>query len=341
MNKSIAVRCFLSADTGYGQMNCAILSALQKRDILTYIIPTSVDERQAPVPEELKKCFCSDHPFDSELLIQSPPYVQMDNKRTVRLTLHESTRLRPELVYNLNKAEAVITCSDWGVSCLSASGVIAPLYKVPLFVDRSKFHHMHGAYWYKYGFAFGCGGRVGPQGSPHLARKGLVDIMAGFKTAFPSDDTVRLEVKVTDTCYVPDPSDSRIHINTEFLDDMSMNEWYNMLDVYVTLSKGEGWGLMPHQALECGVPLLGLDYSGVAEFFQGVPVNYSYEQATGGYQGLWAQPDMKDFVDKLRTIRNNASLLNRTRLNIRDQGLTVDNTMNHLVPILEKHRVII
>lgn len=338
MNRSIAVRGYLSEDTGYGQLNCAIIQAFQKRDILTYIIPTVVQEHQVPISNELKKCICNEHPLDSELLISAPNF-QHTRKRTARFTMWESTRIKPEWVHYMNNEQAVITCSDWNVTSFSACGVNTPIYKVPLFINPLVFYPKQKAD--NEVFTFGCGGRVGPIGGQQLARKGIMEAIQSFKIAFPTDTNVRLKIKISNVCSIPEQEDKRIEINRDFLTNEQLAAWYRSLNLFITASRGEGWGFMQHQSVACGVPLIGVNYGGLTEFFKGISTKHTYTNA-GTFGGLWAEPNLKDLVDNMIYLRNNPSHVKSIARDISQSAsnLTIDNTMDMLLPILEAHKII-
>lgn len=44
-------------------------------------------------------------------------------------------------------------------------------------------------------------------------------------------------------------------------DESLMPEIYSMMDVYLTTTQGEGWGMPAHEAMACGVPTIGPDYA--------------------------------------------------------------------------------
>lgn len=75
---------------------------------------------------------------------------------------------------------------------------------------------------------------------------------------------------------------------------------YNAADVYVSTS-AEGFGLTIAEALACGVPAVGLDYSAVPEVLGPagalVPVASTYDNE---YDHAWAWPDEEAFGDAVR-----------------------------------------
>ena len=76
-----------------------------------------------------------------------------------------------------------------------------------------------------------------------------------------------------------------------------LNALYNAADLYVTTS-AEGFGLCIAEALACGVPAVGMDYSAVPEVIGPagtvVPVGHTYDNE---YDHKWASPDEAAFTE--------------------------------------------
>ena len=73
-----------------------------------------------------------------------------------------------------------------------------------------------------------------------------------FERAFPDEDDVRLRVKVTPKCDLPDSDDPRIEIERQFLPPPRLAEWYRSLTTFVSISHAEGFGLHLLEAMACG-----------------------------------------------------------------------------------------
>ena len=78
-----------------------------------------------------------------------------------------------------------------------------------------------------------------------------------------------------------------------------LNALYNAADLYVTTS-AEGFGLCIAEALACGVPAVGMDYSAVPEVIGPggavVPVAQVYDNE---YDHKWASPDEDRFAEQV------------------------------------------
>ena len=53
------------------------------------------------------------------------------------------------------------------------------------------------------------------------------------------------------------------------VDDASMVDVYNAMDIYLTTTQGEGWGLPALEAMACAVPCVVPDWSGLGEWVEG------------------------------------------------------------------------
>jgi len=81
---------------------------------------------------------------------------------------------------------------------------------------------------------------------------------------------------------------------------------YNLANVLVIPSHGEGWGRPHVEAMSCGIPVIATFWSGPTEYLtneNGYPLNYTGLIATPGWEGhQWANPDVKHLQSLLRHI---------------------------------------
>jgi glycosyltransferase involved in cell wall biosynthesis len=71
-------------------------------------------------------------------------------------------------------------------------------------------------------------------------------------------------------------------------------EWFNLADVWVAPARGEGFGLMPAQAIACGVPTIVTATSGQAEFAHLATAVIPHRAVPSGGPGKWDQADPAD-----------------------------------------------
>ena len=102
------------------------------------------------------------------------------------------------------------------------------------------------------------------------ARKGAYEAIVAFKRAFPKDKNVRLVLKTYQkfdySMSVPEIDDPRIVIVNElWTHDQLLKALYRS-DAFVWLSRGEGFGFPPLQALLTGLPVISTRHTGMAEW---------------------------------------------------------------------------
>ncbi len=342
LKRRLLVRGHCDSFSGYGQLFCGLVRGLKDYGFDLVVRPTCVDERYGPLGDDIKSLLWQNEPaIQRELLVHLPRASHPNKKAVLWFTMWESARLKPTWVEFLNDSKAVIVPNAWNASTFSASGVDSPIHKVPLFIDRNIYGYKEMR---KSGtFIFGCGGRTVYGG----CRKGLDRLVKLFKRAFPDERGVQLWIKTLPDCEIDDPKDSRVRIWKDYLTDSMMADWYSKLHCFVSVSSGEGWGFMQHQAMSIGRPLISARYSGVAEFFDGessgFPLEYTFEQATDIYKehGIWGVPTDESVIRSMRIAYGNLDLCESKGWNAskRVSEFTIENTINKLVPLIEKYEI--
>ena len=145
---------------------------------------------------------------------------------------------------------------------------------------------------------FGTAGKMRGGGE----RKGLNEVVTLFQRAFPKEQDVRLRVKGFPDCGIVPVDDPRVDILADYISEKDLARWYASLTCFVSVSRSEGWGLMPHQAMAVGRPCIAVKFGGHAEFlhessaycanFKLVPAGYNYSDG-----GVWAEPDSEHIVE--------------------------------------------
>lgn len=179
-------------------------------------------------------------------------------KKTIYVTVGESTRLPAKSVAILNQCAAVITHSDYCAVSFSASGVNVPIYVVPQGFDPAVFHYRpmpDGV------FTFGCAGKLrnGP------TRKGVREVIRLFKAAFPNGEKVRLKVKIFPNDPPVETGDERIELVRGVWDSHTLANWMASCHCWVSLATG-GFELMPLQAMALGRPVISHRFGGISEY---------------------------------------------------------------------------
>ncbi len=142
------------------------------------------------------------------------------------------------------------------------------------------------------------------------ARKNPLGAVEAFRRAFPKNDsTVGLVIKISNARENPDEIKrlreelqdySNCYFIEEILDRSRMNALINLVDVYVSLHRSEGFGLVPAEAMSLGKPVIMTRWSGNLDLMtadNSCGVDYKLVPVTeknGPYLPgqIWADPDI-------------------------------------------------
>lgn len=331
------VRGVVDGYSSYSLHLFRVIEGLTKlgRDIHCW--PVRSESGKAPIPRVVMESVVHKQQLDDwEMIIHCPSYCPSGKKKLVYNTMWESTRLHKESILNLNQAEVIVVPSDFNLCMFNAQGIKRTMTKVPMGIDTDIFHYRPQNQGSE--FVFGVAGRTAAGG----CRKGFEDVLAAWKKAFPKRvKDVRLQIK----CFPDDPvikvDDDRIQFIRQFWTRKDLANWYAGLDCFASASKGEGWGLMQHEAMATGRPVIAVPFGGIAEFFDesvGYPVDFDLKPAENHYQngGLWAVPKPDSLVDRMREVYGNRGLEKALRASERGMKLNWDNSNKALDQVLRK-----
>jgi glycosyltransferase involved in cell wall biosynthesis len=234
------------------------------------------------------------------VVVSSPPIwneelaLETAGKRLVAYTTWETDRLATELVQTLERYELVLVPSSFNRDTFISSGLTAPVRVVPHIaapvptpdapVDPAParpFVFYVIATW--------------------STRKAILDAVDAFAAAFGADDDVVLVIHTTPEDHIararlargaqpssghadkswftlaralagrPDPP--RVVLSTRWLDRSGVEALHARGDCYMSLSRGEGWGLGAFDAGAHGNPVLVTGWGGTLDF---LPSGYPY-----------------------------------------------------------------
>ena len=103
-----------------------------------------------------------------------------------------------------------------------------------------------------------------------------------------------------------------ISYTSDVLSDANWAQLMGRCDCFVYPSSGEGFGLMPLEAMATGSCVIATDYSGMTEYLgeDNLRLKYDlvdaelYNRGNDG-EGRWAKPDFDDLCDKIRWVYQN------------------------------------
>lgn len=290
--------------TSYGQLSCGVALYLLARGVDVAFVPRVPPWQPwgVTLPEELRGRLVQADPETEWALQLDPPFGRCAKPgKTVACTMWETDGILPAWVDELNRCAAVCVPCAWNEQALRAAGVAVPIRYAPLGCLES--------YTYQEpqqdgDFVVGVLGRYAHGG----VRKGTLAAMETWRRAFPDAADVRLWYHAHPDDPGPPFADPRVLVTRGAWGPERLRRWYAGLDVFLTLARGEGFGMPALEAMACGRPVIGAAAGGHAEFLDsgvGYPLPWSYEQAettpeAGMYRGRWFRPDEEAAVRILR-----------------------------------------
>lgn len=149
-------------------------------------------------------------------------------------------------------------------------------------------------------YVFGAVGRQGP-------RKGTDVLVKSFTEAFGGLAGVRLIIKSRDTAEMPRIDNPQIEVVDEDWGEDRLAQFMRDIDCLVEVSRGEGCGMPPLQAVFSGTPVLATNWSGLADYVDGEGVwginIRGLVEVTKGMKAKrcrWAEPDGKHLSELMQ-----------------------------------------
>lgn len=137
-------------------------------------------------------------------------------------------------------------------------------------------------------------------------RKGLDVVVKAFEKAGVDAE---LHIKVPLERFVPQRTwPSNIIIHTGWMTKQEQFDWFNQADCFIGASRGEGFGLMPLQAMAMGIPTIVTPTSGQAQYadLASVVIPVMSQECAAyeiiNFEGCWDEPDVDALVEALREV---------------------------------------
>lgn len=152
------------------------------------------------------------------------------------------------------------------------------------------------------------------------ARKNPEGVMDAFREAFGDrPEKTRLVIKINnpteqDIAFVNEHAGNRdaVTLITGRMDKKRLNALIRLCDVYISLHRSEGFGLVMAEAMSLGVPVVATNWSSNVEFmppeaacmvgYTKVPVNNRYQFDNG--EMTWAEADVHEAAGYLKKLKD-------------------------------------
>jgi glycosyltransferase involved in cell wall biosynthesis len=218
----------------------------------------------------------------------------------------ESTRINDVFIEQMNNMTAIIVPNQWNKANFERQGCETPIHVVNLFVDTGIFNYQ--APVNKDRFVFGTANKD--------PRKRLEDVVRCFNKAFPDKKDVQLKIKISPKeSYNKVFASNKIEICKESYTRHQLKSWYSNNDCFVSCVSAEGWGLMQHESMACGRPVIAAKYAGLSEFMtedNSFCINYKEVPAEGYWKApgaKWSKYDEEHLIESMRFAYNNPSIV--------------------------------
>lgn len=241
---------------------------------------------------------CNELNFSNFIFFLNP------HKNRVHFTMWESTRINDVFIEQMNKMAAIIVPNQWNKTNFENQGCEAPIHVVNLFIDTEIFNYQTPVSKDK--FVFGTANKD--------PRKRLEDVVRCFNKAFPDKKDVQLKIKISPKeSYDKTFTSNKIEICKESYTRHQLKSWYSSNDCFVSCVSAEGWGLMQHESMACGRPVIAANYAGLSEFMtedNSFCINYKEVPAEGFWKApgaKWSKYDEEHLIESMRFAYNNPS----------------------------------
>lgn len=131
-------------------------------------------------------------------------------------------------------------------------------------------------------------------------RKGIDKVVEAFNRLNLPD--AELHIKAA-----PHASDVPLHnlgekvfLNRDWMDKETLKSWFNQADCFVAPARGEGFGLIPLQAIALGVPTIVSDSSGQQQFAHLATSVVSSRKQECFMGGRWDEPNIDHLMELMR-----------------------------------------
>lgn len=323
--------------SGYGQASRGYILALNKLGVPITLAPVSFEQKRPPLGKDgevLSSLVSRDIDYNVVLIHTTPEFWQQHHeydKTNVGYTIFETTKLHPDWPnYINNNVDKVLTGSTWGIDTFKNSGVTIPIGVVPHGIETSEFEGIkpyniagvnEDTFVFYDIFQF-------------MERKNPVGLIKAYWYAFRNKENVALVLKTYRSSYddkekdviretlkrlksvAPLPTEhAKVYLILDILSREEILGLHARGDCFVSLNRGEGFGLNGFTAGACGDPVIITGFGGATEYAEednSYLVDYQLVPVTGMpwspwylLDQLWSEPNVIHGAELMRHVYNN------------------------------------
>lgn len=320
-------------NSGYAQASRGNILALHSLGVPITLAPISFEQEKPDLGEEgkiLHSLVNKDIDYNIVIIHTTPEFYSKyreNGKTNVAYTIWETSKLHPDWEGYINEnVDKVLVGSEWNVDVFKDSGVNVPIGVVPHGIKMNEFD---GVEPYQIS---------GPHKDAYVfysifqwtERKNPMALIKAYWYAFQKNENVALVLKVYRGDYkesekeairqtvkrlkqvMPMDSHPKLYLILNMLSNEEILGLHARGDCYVSLDRGEGFGLSPFAAGACGNPIIITGFGGATEYAKETNsylVDYKLTPVHGmpwspWYKGdqLWAEPDVVHGAKLMREV---------------------------------------
>lgn len=248
--------------------------------------------------------YARDYDFikDSSISFATPTVNAYTN--SVKITMWETTKLKLTDVLILNKHKAIFVPSESLKKVFIESGITRPVEVFDAFINDVYTYQPHKD---KNTFVFGLGFNYS------LSRKNEIQAINYFLEAFANTDNVELWIKTNQVLNIKDYGKIKVFYN--IYSEEEMLDWYSNIDVFISLSKGEGIGMFNLESMAVGRPLIANPFLTVQDYLNkenGYPLEYDFEKPKDLFFfdcGQWSISKKESVINNFKHIYDNKNIV--------------------------------
>lgn len=250
-----------------------------------------------------------------------PYYYQLNNSYNVGYTPWESTKIPVGWQYNMNVCNEIWTTSNFVKEVYINNGIKKDIHVIPHGISEEfKVHERELSRTFNF---LHVGG--------DSKRKNAQLVVDAFLELFDGNDDFRLILKYNKFCFAECYVNNRLvsadqHPQIIGIPDILSNDeiikLYNKSHCLVYPTSGEGFGMIPFEAMATGLPTIVTNLTGCADFAHyGIPLSAEYGEATFNNHaysvdtGDWAIPDFDELVMHMQNVANEYDLFKKSAFN--------------------------